>query len=294
MKNTYMRIKELEQRSGVPRSTIHYYLREGLLHAPTRTGRTMAYYDETHLNTLAEIKKLKKDMRLPVTFIKKQLQERGQSSNGVGTTEAKIAANAEGMGDPRLKRKRQIIQVGMKIFSEKGFHRTRVQDITSELGISTGTFYLYFSDKRDLFVEVVDDMIQSILGDAAKVIKKEKDFKKRLLLRGKAFFENYSKYAEILSQLRAEMTGEGDWPRERVKDIYHQLTLPIIREAQEAINQGYLRQFDPDLFAYAVTGLIEVMSFRTTMDENYTYDDIIAFLIDLVEGGINLSPPSPS
>ncbi len=103
MKNTYMRIKELEERSGIPRSTIHFYLREGLLQPPIKTGRTMAYYDETHLNTLVEIKKLKKDMRLPVSFIKKQLQERGQSSDGTGTTEVKKSTDAEGIGDPKIR-----------------------------------------------------------------------------------------------------------------------------------------------------------------------------------------------
>jgi len=74
----YMRIKELSQRSGVPRSTIHYYLREGLLHPPAKTGRTMAYYDETHLKMLATMKRLKKDLRMPIAFLKEELARLGE------------------------------------------------------------------------------------------------------------------------------------------------------------------------------------------------------------------------
>ena len=40
-----MRMAELERLSGVPRETIHYYLREGLLPAPSRQGKTQALYD---------------------------------------------------------------------------------------------------------------------------------------------------------------------------------------------------------------------------------------------------------
>ena len=56
-----MRIKELVERSGLPRTTIHFYLRHGLLHPPVKTGRTMAYYDKSHLDRLRKIQSLKKD-----------------------------------------------------------------------------------------------------------------------------------------------------------------------------------------------------------------------------------------
>jgi len=38
----YMRINELEKRAGVPKTTIHFYVRHGLLHPPLKTARTMS------------------------------------------------------------------------------------------------------------------------------------------------------------------------------------------------------------------------------------------------------------
>ena len=61
-----MRIKELVKKSGVPRTTIHFYLRHGLLPPPHKTGRTMAYYDDYHLHRLQTIEKLKKGSRMPI------------------------------------------------------------------------------------------------------------------------------------------------------------------------------------------------------------------------------------
>ena len=83
-----MKISDLVERSGIPRSTIQYYLREGLLHPPDKTGRTMAYYDEIHLRLLKEIHRIKmtqlkktKGSRVPIEAIKSRLyQERNGKS----------------------------------------------------------------------------------------------------------------------------------------------------------------------------------------------------------------------
>ena len=91
---------------------------------------------------------------------------------------------------------------------------------------------------------------------------------------------------EILNQLRAEIAGEEQWPREKVKKIYQELTEPLIREAREAIRQGIIRNIDPDLIAYAFTGLIDVLSMRITLDNKYTINDVTVFLEDFVLKGL--------
>jgi tetratricopeptide (TPR) repeat protein len=68
-----MRMGELERLSGVPRETIHYYLREGLLPEPVRRGRTQAFYDETHLERLALVRRLREEKYFPVAVIRSVL-----------------------------------------------------------------------------------------------------------------------------------------------------------------------------------------------------------------------------
>lgn len=46
-------------------------------------------------------------------------------------------------------RKSRLIEAGMKLFAEKGYHNTSVQEIVSEAGISKGAFYTYFKSKED-------------------------------------------------------------------------------------------------------------------------------------------------
>jgi DNA-binding transcriptional MerR regulator len=66
-----MRMAELARASGVSRDTIHYYLREGLLPKPIKGGRTVSYYDDSHLERLRLIRRLRDEKYLPVAVIRR-------------------------------------------------------------------------------------------------------------------------------------------------------------------------------------------------------------------------------
>src|SRR5262245_66427053 len=66
-----MRMAELAMRSGVPRQTIHFYLREGLLPRPRKAGRTVAFYDDAHLDRLSMIRRLREEKYLPLAVIRR-------------------------------------------------------------------------------------------------------------------------------------------------------------------------------------------------------------------------------
>ncbi len=66
-----MRMAELARVSGVSRETIHYYLREGLLPKPVKGGKTVAYYDESHLERLTLIRRLRDEKYLPLAVIRR-------------------------------------------------------------------------------------------------------------------------------------------------------------------------------------------------------------------------------
>ncbi len=279
----YMRINELEKRAGVPKTTIHFYVRHGLLHPPLKTGRTMAYYDESHLKKLQSIQKIKVEGRVPLSFLKESLEKKeGQSRAPLASSVREIAATTKAKDRKKL----EIAKAAIRIFSEKGYQKVKIRDITASLGISTGTFYIYFKDKRELFVDVVDTVIRTILGDATEAIRQEDDILKRMLIRGRVFYDNYSKYSEILNQLRAEMVGEDQWPHDKIKTAYHALTKPVIRDIQKGIETGIYRNVDPDLTAYTLTGIIEMMCFRTIIDSKYNYEQIEAFVFDFITSGL--------
>ena len=49
----------------------------------------------------------------------------------------------------------QLIEVGQQLFTQFGFERTRISDLTTEVGIGTSTFYQFFDSKEELYVKVL-------------------------------------------------------------------------------------------------------------------------------------------
>lgn len=57
-------------------------------------------------------------------------------------------------------RKRQVITHAKRLFLEKGYRNTSIQDILEDSNISRGTFYNYFPSKVDLFKAVYDSFLE--------------------------------------------------------------------------------------------------------------------------------------
>jgi DNA-binding transcriptional MerR regulator len=66
---------ELSRRSGVPRSTIKFYLREGLLAPGEASAPKQARYGEAHLERLRLIRALREVARLPLDVIGRVTRE---------------------------------------------------------------------------------------------------------------------------------------------------------------------------------------------------------------------------
>src|SRR6185503_19557856 len=45
----------------------------------------------------------------------------------------------------------RLLEAGARVFAERGYHAARVDDVVKAARTSHGTFYLYFSNKEDLF-----------------------------------------------------------------------------------------------------------------------------------------------
>lgn len=56
-------------------------------------------------------------------------------------------------------RRTQILKAASEIFTRKGFAATTVPEIARLAGVATGTIYLYYANKRELFIAVIRNLI---------------------------------------------------------------------------------------------------------------------------------------
>lgn len=62
-----------------------------------------------------------------------------------------------------IEKKQRIKDAAIKLMSEKGYHSTSSNEIAKEAGVSIGTFYSYYKDKKDLYKELVADIYDVVI-----------------------------------------------------------------------------------------------------------------------------------
>lgn len=72
-----MKMRELEEKTGVDREVIRILLRKGLLPEPRRLARNAAEYDETHVRAISVVRDLQRGSRLTLDQIKDALAGTG-------------------------------------------------------------------------------------------------------------------------------------------------------------------------------------------------------------------------
>lgn len=55
------------------------------------------------------------------------------------------------------KTKRKIFETSMKLFAEKGYDATSIEEITSVVGVAKGTLYYHFSSKEEIFNSLTEE-----------------------------------------------------------------------------------------------------------------------------------------
>ena len=58
-------------------------------------------------------------------------------------------------------RRTQILEAATRVFAEKGYHRATTKDIARAAGVAEGTIYLYFENKSELLIALMEHLDQA-------------------------------------------------------------------------------------------------------------------------------------
>ena len=69
------------------------------------------------------------------------------------------------------RRKQELLKIAYRMFIEKGYENTSIDEIIAEAGIAKGTYYYYFESKEATLEAVIDIMIEEEIGRAKEVLE---------------------------------------------------------------------------------------------------------------------------
>lgn len=158
--------------------------------------------------------------------------------------------------------RQEIIDTAFVCFAEKGYHATGIADIAKQLGIGHGTFYRYFSNKRDIIDHVIDDLAARIveaLGtenapDAATTLD---DYRAQLDRIGDALARILVQDRLVAQLLLFHATGIDDELTARLYGLLDTADTLTTAYLEHGVELGYLRaDLDTANTARAVTGMM--------------------------------------
>ena len=112
-----------------------------------------------------------------------------------GTPAAERALRSQGR-----KTLARLLDAGIQVLGEKGYHAARVDDIVRVADLSHGTFYLYFANKEELFRALAAECAQEMtdLAAALPAVGPGPDGRAELRAWLASFLDAYGRYGMVI------------------------------------------------------------------------------------------------
>lgn len=129
-----LRMRDVCARTGLARSTIHHYIREGVLPQPRKTGRNAALYDEEFVRRAQLVKTLQQRAHLPLARIKEALARMPEGAaqtidlERVASMSASIAETLRLVPGREMSRKELAAETGLSTTELEGLARAKLID----------------------------------------------------------------------------------------------------------------------------------------------------------------------
>ena len=152
------------------------------------------------------------------------------------------------------KTKRKIFEISLKLFSEKGYDATSIEEITATVGVAKGTLYYHFNSKEEIFNFLVDEGIKLLINSIEIKVSKCDNTIDKLKAISLIQLKAIKKYEDLLSIVLSQVWGNETrhvFCREKVIE-YINVIQEIIEEGQR---KGDLKKCNSELLASEIFSL---------------------------------------
>src|SRR3954469_16678487 len=155
-----------------------------------------------------------------------------------------------------IDRRRELLDAAVRVFARKGFHASRVGDITEEAGVAHGLLYHYFKSKDEVLEAVFRDAWGDVLEAFGEIEESEEEPREQLRHVAAILLRSWRRDPDLVRVLVREI---GRSPQVQTKvDELGQAFTAIERIVERGQREGAFRaDLDARLLSWIFYGGIE-------------------------------------
>lgn len=156
----------------------------------------------------------------------------------------------------------RILDAALSVFSNKGYHDTRLDEIVDESGTSKGSIYFHFPNKEKLFIALVDKFTDLLERKVRESVPDDAPAMERVRVALEAVLNTFGKYRRPAKVLLIQASGLGTVFEEKRMDVHDRFSDLIKGYLDEAVEQGDIAETDTEIVSRAWMGAINELVIR--------------------------------
>ncbi len=154
------------------------------------------------------------------------------------------------------KTRRKIMDAALKVFSEKGYHVSNVDEIVEKSGTSKGGFYFHFPSKKALFLTLVDEMLKILFAKIENAVNEKSDIADQIETALSKALHIFTKYRSLAKFLLVEAVGSGSQFEKIRFESYSRFACLIQGLLDQAIKEKRIEPMDTETVSWIWVGAI--------------------------------------
>lgn len=153
-------------------------------------------------------------------------------------------------------RRQEVVDAAARLFAERGYHATSIEDLLAATGLTRGGLYHYMDGKQDLLIAVLDELMDPLLERARALVAQPGTPEEHLRAVTRTWLEHVAAHRDhmvVFNQERRTLERQPGWRHVRsARRAFERLLAGVLRRG---LDEGDFRAADPQLALLALLGM---------------------------------------
>ncbi|NEU27397.1 TetR/AcrR family transcriptional regulator [Paenibacillus polymyxa] len=132
--------------------------------------------------------------------------------------------------------KEKIVQSAVRLFMEKGYRATSIQDIADDCSIAKGSLYKFFESKEELFVSILKQRQQYMMDEVERIRKMALPRRETYLAEIMGLFQFFGRHGYYISRDYNEFPSASN---DNISTLIHQIQIQMFSYYQNLLMRQY-------------------------------------------------------